>query len=91
MGCGAAVAMAASVPLVRRTAPVVVEPAVLARIVGAALVVGLLAAVPVPAVALVVLWPVLLVLYGGLLWVLREVTPDERRQVRLLLARAARR
>jgi hypothetical protein len=69
----------------------VVEPAVLARIVGAALVVGLLAAVPVPAVVLVVLWPVLLVLYGGLLWVLREVTPDERRQVRLLLARAARR
>jgi O-antigen/teichoic acid export membrane protein len=91
MGCGAAVAMAASVPLVRRTAPVVVEPAVLARIVGAALVVALLAAVPVPAVALVVLWPLLLVLYGALLWVLREVTPDERRQVRLLLARAARR
>lgn len=91
MGCGATVAMAASVPFVRRTAPVVVAPVVLARIAGAAAVVGALAAVPVAPVAVIVLWPVLLGLYGALLWVSREVTPDERGQVRLLLVRAARR
>jgi len=87
MGCGAAIAMGASVAVVRRAAPVSVAGATLVRGAIASLVIAALAALPVPAPALVALWPLLLLVYGGLLLAMGEVTPDERDQARSLFAR----
>jgi hypothetical protein len=81
MGTGALIAMVGAAFAVRRAVGFTVAPATLVRIGAASGVVYGLARVPLAPWTVLVSWPVLLLLFAGLVWVSGEVTADERRQV----------
>jgi stage V sporulation protein B len=81
MGAGALIAMVGAALAVRRAVRFGVGPATVVRVGVASGVVYGLARVPLAPWTVLVSWPVLLVLFAGLVWVSGEVTADERRQV----------